>query len=71
MLLRELAIRRKDAWEDKNRPLIGHLRVENATGDEIKISLSEEAAARIVEVCAKDIVEVSRQVATMLAKDLR
>jgi hypothetical protein len=68
--LRELVIRRKDAWEDKTRPLVGFVRMEDNANNEIKINLSEAAANRIVAICADGIVEVSQEVAAMLTNDV-
>jgi hypothetical protein len=70
VFLRELVIRRKDAWEDKARPLVGYIRIENNAGNEIKLNLSEDAANRIVEMCADGIVEASKEVAQMLRQDV-
>jgi len=71
MQLKQLAIRRKDAWEDKTRPLVGSVWFEGPTGEEVKINLDEATSARVVELCAEGIVNASRAVADILIQDMK
>jgi hypothetical protein len=70
MFLKQLAIRRKDTWEDKARPLVGSVWFENEEGTEIKINVDEPTSARIVELCAQGIVDAGKEVAGALTADM-
>lgn len=70
MFLKQLAIRRKETWEDKSRPLVGTVWFENIDGNEVKINIDEATSVKIVELCAQGIVNAGREVAGALIQDM-
>lgn len=70
MRLKNLVIRRKEMWEDKNQPLTGTILFEGKDGSEIKINVSESLSVRIVELCAAGVVEAAEEVSTLLIEDV-
>lgn len=70
MFLKQLAVRRKESWEDKNRPLVGSVWFEGPAGEEVKINLDEGTSAKIVELCAEGIVNAGKEVANTLIQDM-
>jgi hypothetical protein len=70
MRLKQLAIRRKEAYEDKNRPLTGTVLFEGADGAEIKINVSESTSNRIVELCAEGVVDAATELSQLMVRDV-
>jgi len=70
MFVSKIAIRRKDSWEDKARPLVGSVWFENQEGTEVKINVDEATSARIVELCAEGILNAGKDVANALIADM-
>jgi len=70
MFLKQLAIRRKDTWEDKSRPLVGTVWFENTEGAEVKINIDEATSAKIVALCAEGIVNAGKELASVLIQDM-
>ena len=70
MFLKQLAIRRKDSWEDKNRPLVGSVWFENTDGNEVKINIDEATSIRIVNLCAVGIISAASELGQAMVEDL-
>ena len=70
MFLSKLAIRRKDTWEDKERPLVGSVWFESPQGEEIKLNLDAETSEHIVTLCAAGIVRAAQKVGAILTEDM-
>lgn len=68
MFLKELSIRRLDAWQDKSRPFVGKMKVEGAEY-ETELKISDEACRKILEVAAKGIQQAGSEVATFLRQE--
>jgi hypothetical protein len=72
MRLIRMNLRRKEKYEDPNQGLTGEITfLNNLTKVEVKMMISDAAAARIVELCAEGIVDAGHELAQLVLDDLK
>lgn len=68
MRLRELIIRRKEKWEDKEEKLAGIVRFVDDASNEVKVILNERVSVRVLDLCAREIAEAGLDLAASLQR---